>query len=59
MDWYASFHNVVVSNSYTMIDSKRSKITFAVKSSYVDDLLIAKNGVELLSKAKGLVIIEL
>jgi len=40
-----------------MIDTKRSKRNFVAKSLYVDGLLIARNGVELLSMAKGLVII--
>jgi len=63
MDWYIIFHSVVISNGYVVIDeyhydyTKRSKDNFVVKLLYVDDLLIAKNGVELLSKAKDIVII--
>ena len=48
---------VVISSGCTMIDTKRSKRNFIVKSFYVDDLLIARNGVELLSKVKGLIVI--
>ena len=48
---------VVISSGCTVIDTKRSKSNFIVKSLYVDDLLIAENGVESLSKAKGIVII--
>jgi len=40
-----------------MIDTKRSTNNFVVKSLSVNDLLMARNGVELLSKAKGLVMI--
>jgi len=47
---------VLISNGCTVIDTKRSKRNFVVKLLYVSDLLIARNGIELLSKAKDLVI---
>jgi len=35
---------------------KGPEVKFVVKSLYVNDLLIARNGVELLNKAKGFII---
>ena len=50
-------HSVLISSGYNVIDIQRSKNNFVIKSLHVDDLLIARNGVELLDKAKDLVII--
>ena len=34
------FHSVNISGGYTVIDTRRSKSNFVVKSLYVDDLLM-------------------
>jgi len=46
---------MAVSSSYTMIDTKRSKSNFIAKQFYVDDLIIARNGIDLQSNAKDLI----
>jgi len=51
------FYYMFIYSDDTMITTKEYMSNFVVKSLYVDDLLIARNGVELLIKAKGLVII--
>ena len=48
------FHSLVIPNGYNAIDAKRSKSNFVIKSLSGDDLLIARNGVELLNKVKGM-----
>ena len=56
---------MVISSGFTMIDkdhhvyTKSPKMKFIAKSSYPNDLLIVGNDIELLSKAKDLVIILL
>ena len=51
------FCDAIMSSGYTMNDTKGPKSNFVGKSLDVDDLLIARNHIELLNKAKGLIII--
>ena len=57
--WYIRFHEVVLSNGFTMIDedncvyTKRSKGKFVIMSLYVDDILIAGNDKEFVMEIKA------
>ena len=60
-------HNVIISTGIRslwlkkimVIAPKGPKVNFMIKSLYVDDSLIVRNDEELLSKAKGIVILQL
>ena len=57
--WYIRFHNVIISNDFTMIDedhciyTKRSKDKFVILSLYVDDILISGNDKEYTNDIKA------
>ena len=57
--WYIRFHNVIISNDFTMIDedhcvyNKRSKGKFVILSLYVNDILIAGNDKEYVNDIKA------
>ena len=57
--WYIHFHNVIISNDFTIIDedhyvyNKRSKDKFVILSLYVNDILIAGNDKECVNEIKA------